>query len=454
MRPLLALTSLAFTLLTSEAAAQGVNVPETKNPHLRKIARLYDALEYEAALNLSLKADRHPANKAQERLWLELMKGVLHHSLRHESKADAAFRKALEQSPYTSLPVLSPSQTLYERFSTLRDEVLRARSSDKATMAATPPQAQPTPPPQQSVSKQGEAQQQLSQSQPPPPSTQGGPEQGEAKQRPASPQKPAEGRTQSLAEDTLSQDSLMKRLDAMEKTWRLPVSGEPSPALASRLDELRSSIQGSGTPDALLSAALKMDKLEELLKRGEFTKEHNLAEEQRAKVELPEEPSQKNLQEVLSKLESQHQQLTNNALPPNLTILFNQVRDIIRKSKTSEQIECSKLWVQALALHLEDERQDLSNNGSATTSRQPRALSGVSQSILIQRVLRMTAQLHEQTEGQDVHQDLKRYLEVAAQALVDKQRTYERMQLAATLDQLQERVRQRFDAQKQSSNAP
>jgi tetratricopeptide (TPR) repeat protein len=452
MRPLLVLTALALMLFMSEAAAQGVSVPETKNPHLRKIARMYDALEYEAALDLAMKADRHPANRAQERLWLDLMKGVLYHSLHDEAKADAAFSRALEQFPHTHLPLLQPSQTLHERFNTLRGEVLRARSNDKATVAAAPPQTQATPPLDQDLAKQGKAPQQQPQAQPAPPPAQTATDQQAVKQHP--PQKPANGETPPLVEDTISQDFLLRRLDAMEKQWRHPVSGKPSPKLEKLFDELRSSIQNEATPDARLSAALRMDNADELLKSGKFSEEPKPASERLAEVEFPDGLSQKDLLEFLSASEAEHRKFTNKDLPPKVTILFDQVRNIILKSQTSDQRECAKLWVQALALHLEDERQGASSTGSGTTSRQPRALSGVSQSILIQRVLRMTARIHEQTEGQDVHQDLKRYLEVAAQVLVNKQRTHERMQLAATLDQLQDRIRQRFDAQKQSSNAP
>jgi hypothetical protein len=449
MRPLLALMSLGFLLFASEAAAQEVSVPETKNPHLRKIARLYDALEYEAALALAVKADRHPANKAQERLWLELMKGVLHYSLHDDAKADASFLKALEQHPYTSLPILSPSQTLHERFNTLRNEVLRARSNSKTTVTATPSQLQLTPPILPSLLNQQEVQQQHPQPQPTP--SQREIDEREAKR--LSPQKPAEDGTQAFAKDALSQDSLLNRVNEMEKLWRLPVSGEPSPKLVKLFDEIRRLIQDAKTPDAMLSAALKMDDLEELLKSGKLAKELKTISAQVAEAEFPDDRSQQSLLKLLSSLEAEHRQLTDKDLPPKLTILFEQVRKIIHQAQTPAQQECMTLWIQALALRLEDERQS-AHDGLATRSQQARALSGISHGILIQRVLKMTAWFHEKTGGQDVHQDLKRYLELATQALVTTSRPHERMQLAASLDQLQERMRQRFDGQKQSANSP
>lgn len=158
LRPAISvLAFLAFCLFAMEASAQSGNTPATKNsqlskegslnvalvpsttnPQFNKIASLYDALEYEKALALIPKAERHPTNRLQERLWLELMKGVLHHGLREPAKADTAFMRALEQSPSALLPILTASQTLHERFEMLRGQALQERELKQRTEKLSP----------------------------------------------------------------------------------------------------------------------------------------------------------------------------------------------------------------------------------------------------------------------------------------------------------------------------
>ncbi|XXF75681.1 hypothetical protein P2318_21780 [Myxococcaceae bacterium GXIMD 01537] len=135
------LLGLLLVSLPLDASAQSVNVPATKNPHLRKIASLYETLDYEDALRLVPKAAKHPGNKEQEHLWLELMTGVLLYGLNDTIRSDAAFVRALEKAPYTSLPLLNPSQTLYQRFDGIRRSVLQARDLKQE---ARIPQATPS----------------------------------------------------------------------------------------------------------------------------------------------------------------------------------------------------------------------------------------------------------------------------------------------------------------------
>jgi hypothetical protein len=202
-----------------------------------------------------------------------------------------------------------------------------------------------------------------------------------------------------------------------------------------------------------------MDSLEGLLQR------EKTGEEQSAEVEESDEPSQEVLLERLSTLEAQQRQLTNKVLPPRHTILFGLARKFVYQAETPEQRSSMALWIRALDSLLEDERQSGVHDGSATkhtakgthnstASRQPRASSGIDPSTIIQRVLKMTEWFHEQTGGRNVHQDLKHQLDLATQSLVIIPTAHERMQIAISLDRLQERMRQRFDMRKQSSNVP
>ncbi len=143
------LAALVIFLLPSQASAQELNVPQSRNPYLRKIAHLYEALEYESALQLIPKAEKHPSNKDQEALWLELMQGILYYSLHDSQQSDAAFLLALKKAPFTSLPLLNPSQTLYEHFNALRQEVTPTGRTKSETSklhpasTAAPPSSSP-----------------------------------------------------------------------------------------------------------------------------------------------------------------------------------------------------------------------------------------------------------------------------------------------------------------------
>ncbi|HYO52187.1 MAG TPA: kelch repeat-containing protein [Archangium sp.] len=107
--------------------------PSTKNPHIRQAARLYDELEYEAALESLREAEVFAGNGPEETLWLALMKGILHHSLRNDQAADEAFELALTQRPSAQLPVPLPSQTLQERFERVRRKLRAARVSEPSS---------------------------------------------------------------------------------------------------------------------------------------------------------------------------------------------------------------------------------------------------------------------------------------------------------------------------------
>lgn len=145
---------LPVLLLLIAGAAQADDsaveaLPRTKNPHLKTIASLYDNLEYEEALKVLGEAERYPNNGPGDVLWLELMCGVLHHHLRNDQQADAALRRALEQQPYTTLPLKQPSESLRMRFIRLQREVLKTKAAVPARPASPPPKSRPAtdPPP-------------------------------------------------------------------------------------------------------------------------------------------------------------------------------------------------------------------------------------------------------------------------------------------------------------------
>lgn len=117
-------------------AQDGVNFPATKNPHILKIASLYNKLEYEAALAVFPKAELAASKSDSERLWLELMKGVLYYSLHDLRNSDAAFLRALGEAPFSTLPLQTPSQTLFERFESLRSQVRAPKQVSKPDSSA------------------------------------------------------------------------------------------------------------------------------------------------------------------------------------------------------------------------------------------------------------------------------------------------------------------------------
>lgn len=135
IQTLLLLTVLVLGFAPGRCLAQqGVNLPATKNIFIQKVASFYEMLEYEAALKLIPNAESTSKNDA-ERLWVELMKGVLYYSVNDTKNSDAAFLRALKQSPFTALPLQSPSQTMYEQFEKLRAQV---RSPQQSSTQAVP----------------------------------------------------------------------------------------------------------------------------------------------------------------------------------------------------------------------------------------------------------------------------------------------------------------------------
>src|SRR5688572_29018668 len=96
-------------LVPAPAAAEQPRTlnPKADNPYLRKVASLYDLGEAQASLEALRQAERHPGNSAEVQLWLELMRGVLHHGLSQVPQSEEAFRRALSRNITAKLPVAS-----------------------------------------------------------------------------------------------------------------------------------------------------------------------------------------------------------------------------------------------------------------------------------------------------------------------------------------------------------
>jgi hypothetical protein len=126
-----ALVTVAFSVFSLTAHAQPGEawVLKSRNPYIRKITRQYRDLNYEAALAQLPGAQKYSGNTERERLWLDLMAGVLHHGLRQYEEAEAAFLRAFERAPGASLPIPDPSQMLEQRFETARNTYIQSRST-------------------------------------------------------------------------------------------------------------------------------------------------------------------------------------------------------------------------------------------------------------------------------------------------------------------------------------
>ncbi|NMO18046.1 hypothetical protein HPC49_10155 [Pyxidicoccus fallax] len=152
MAPVLIVMALSGCALTAHAAGAETTFPKSPNRFIPRIARQYDALEFEAAIEMLPRAERFTSNTDRERLWLDLMKGVLHYRLSQGKPngpqsedariAEAAFRRALERAPDAILPIRNPSQTLTQYF-----EELRAAYRQQLPVQQTASPEEPPPPP-------------------------------------------------------------------------------------------------------------------------------------------------------------------------------------------------------------------------------------------------------------------------------------------------------------------
>ncbi len=136
-----AIVALMGVVISSEALAETA-VPETNNPFIPVVARLYDALELAAALSTVQKALNWPNNTPQDVVWLELMEGALHFGAGNKAKALSAFKRALLLDPHGQLPV-RVSPRLHALFAKARQELGLPEQQTPRPVVERPPPAPP-----------------------------------------------------------------------------------------------------------------------------------------------------------------------------------------------------------------------------------------------------------------------------------------------------------------------
>ena len=75
-RAQLATAGLLAAIVSTTVQAK-VAPPETSNPYIPIVARLYEDLELQTALATLQQARAHPGNRPEEHVWLEMMDGAL-----------------------------------------------------------------------------------------------------------------------------------------------------------------------------------------------------------------------------------------------------------------------------------------------------------------------------------------------------------------------------------------
>ena len=118
----MAAAAVVVSMLLGGQALGKVAAPETKNPFILIVARLYENLEFDTALSTIPKAVAWPNNGPQELLWLELMEGVLQFAAGNEGSALSAFKRALTLDPGAQLPV-QPSDGLRNLLAKAKSEL-------------------------------------------------------------------------------------------------------------------------------------------------------------------------------------------------------------------------------------------------------------------------------------------------------------------------------------------
>lgn len=142
MRSHVVAIGLLAVLLSSEALAK-TDIPDTKNPYIPLVAKLYDSLEFDTVISTLQKASNWPNNTPQDLLWIELMDGVLQAGAGNEANALGAFKRALLLDANAQLPVKG-SAKLRALFGQARSDLNLTPSPAPETKVA---QASPTSPP-------------------------------------------------------------------------------------------------------------------------------------------------------------------------------------------------------------------------------------------------------------------------------------------------------------------
>lgn len=133
---------LVATTASAEEASQ-VEVPATQNPYIHAIASLYEQSKYEEALSRVEKALESSPNETHDKVWLNLMKGVLQVETA-SGVALESFKEALKLDPNAQLPV-KPSRRLRKLFEQARSTA--ALPTEQQIREAEAPVAAPSGPP-------------------------------------------------------------------------------------------------------------------------------------------------------------------------------------------------------------------------------------------------------------------------------------------------------------------
>jgi tetratricopeptide (TPR) repeat protein len=129
---------ILLTSTTALAAAPKAARPDQAKKYLEAAVRLYNAFEFERALEQLTKA-RASSQGADLDVTIELYEGMLQLELGRDEQAETAFKTALSLDPAAALPTrVSPKvQQLFDR---LKDEMAKP-------VPATPPKLEPAPAP-------------------------------------------------------------------------------------------------------------------------------------------------------------------------------------------------------------------------------------------------------------------------------------------------------------------
>lgn len=110
----------------------------TKNKHLQRALKLYDAFEYEEALRVLDKAEQVPTNTLEDKVNIGLLEGVLAYETQQPVRGDRAFQRAMELDSNAKLP-FKVSPKLAARLEELRAKALARKTPPPPTKIDSPP---------------------------------------------------------------------------------------------------------------------------------------------------------------------------------------------------------------------------------------------------------------------------------------------------------------------------
>ncbi len=114
----------------------------SKNPHLQKAFRLFDAFEYEAALRMLDKAEQWLPNTAEDKVSIALLEGVLSYETHQLDRGDRAFLRALVLDR-TAKIFVAVSPKLAARLEELRARLPPEKPASASPQVPAPPSMPP-----------------------------------------------------------------------------------------------------------------------------------------------------------------------------------------------------------------------------------------------------------------------------------------------------------------------